>query len=141
MNWGKSIVLAFVLFVLFIGTLVVVCLRQDIPLVSTNYYEEELRYQMEIDRMNNANSLKEKPNVSVVGNGVEVRYSRLSEIAVGELILFRPSDARFDRKFVLNGNGPIQRFKTQGLPGGMYKAKLRWTLNGIEYSMESTIHL
>ena len=45
MNWGKSIVLAFVLFAVFIGVLVAVCVREDISLVSRNYYNEELDYQ------------------------------------------------------------------------------------------------
>lgn len=40
----KYIVFSFIAFALFIGTLVVVCVRQDIPLVSVNYYEEDLRY-------------------------------------------------------------------------------------------------
>ena len=45
MNFGKWIVVAFVFFSLFIGTLVTVCVRQDISLVSTDYYKEELIYQ------------------------------------------------------------------------------------------------
>ena len=53
MNWGKWIIVSFVLFAAFIGILVVICVRQDISLVSKNYYQEELAYQQQIDRMNN----------------------------------------------------------------------------------------
>ena len=59
MNWGKSIILAFVLFAGFIATLVVVCVREDISLVSKDYYKEELLYQDQIQRLNNASQLKE----------------------------------------------------------------------------------
>jgi hypothetical protein len=40
MNWGKWIIVSFVLFAGFIGTLVTVCVRQDISLVSKDYYKE-----------------------------------------------------------------------------------------------------
>ena len=51
MNWGKSIVLSFVLFAAFIVTLVTVCLRQDISLVSKEYYKEELQYENQLTRL------------------------------------------------------------------------------------------
>ena len=44
MNWGTWIALSFVLFALFIGALVVVCVRQDINLVALDYYKQEIDY-------------------------------------------------------------------------------------------------
>jgi len=61
MNIGKWIVVAFVLFAAFIGTLVVVCVRQDVSLVSRDYYRQELAYQNQIQRLNNTAALLEKP--------------------------------------------------------------------------------
>lgn len=141
MNWGKSIVLAFVLFALFIGSLVTVCLRQDIPLVTANYYENELRYQQQLDRMNNVSALTERPDIQVVGTAVEIRYAQLSGIANGELELFRPSDARLDRKFVIEAKGTLHRIELGNMPGGMYKARMTWAADGKEYYMESIIYL
>lgn len=141
MNWGKSIVLAFVLFALFIGTLVVICLRQDIPLVATDYYEQELRYQEQLERLNNTNALTEKPVLTIINGGLEIRYNRLTDIVNGELELFRPSDERFDRRFSVKAEGTVQRFELAELPGGMYKARLRWAQDGREYFLESTIYL
>ncbi len=141
MNWGKSIVLAFVLFALFIGSLVVVCLRQDIALVTTNYYDQELHYQQQLDRMTNAEQLKEKPLVQVVNGALEVQFSRLPEIEQGELELFRPSDAKLDRRYTLASISQVQRIELEGVQGGMYKAKLRWRMDGKDYYLESVIYL
>ena len=141
MNWGKSIVLAFVLFAVFIGSLVAVCLRQDIPLVSANYYEQELRYQEQLDRMNNANQLPERPRIQVVGSALEIQYSRLEGMADGELELFRPSDARLDKRFPIEPKGTLQRIDLGAMPGGLYKARLKWSADGKEYYLESTIYL
>jgi hypothetical protein len=41
----------FILFAAFIGTLVTVCLRQDISLVSKDYYKEELQYENQLTRL------------------------------------------------------------------------------------------
>lgn len=139
MNWGKSIVLAFVLFAIFIGVLVTISVTQDVPLVSANYYEQELKYQEQIDRMKNVNELPEKPVIEVTGGALEVRYVQMAEITAGELELFRPSDAKLDRKYSL-ATDTVQRIDLTGLPGGMYKARMRWTQNGKEYFLESTVY-
>ncbi|HEY5823161.1 MAG TPA: FixH family protein [Cyclobacteriaceae bacterium] len=142
MNWGKSIVLAFVLFALFIGVLVVVCVRQEISLVSKNYYEEELDYQKQIERMNNTEHLVSKPVISVANGQLQILYHTSSELSEGELKLFRPSDLRFDKSFVLQSfANPVQRFDVAQLPKGMYRARMQWSAEGKEYFIEEIINL
>lgn len=140
MNWGKSIVLAFVLFATFIGVLVTIIFRQDIALVTENYYEKELRYQEQIDRERNTSELPEKPSIQVADGALVVEYTGMTQITSGELELFRPSDAKLDRKYVLSPDATVQRIDLSGLPGGMYKARMRWTQNGKEYFLENTIY-
>lgn len=141
MNWGKSIFLAFALFAAFIGALVVVCVRQDIPLVATNYYEQELKYQEQLDRLKNTEALIEKPEIRIIDGAVELRYGQMTAVTHGELELFRPSDARLDKKFTINPSETILRFQLNNMPGGMYKARLRWTQGGKEHFLERTIYL
>jgi len=142
MNWGKWIILSFVLFAAFIGVLVVICLRQDVNLVSEDYYKEELAYQQQIERMQNANRLTQKPTLSIAGQSLEVKFGQFDQIENGDVRLFRPSDARLDRRFVLQpSTGVMQRFDISGLPKGMYHAKMRWSMNGKEYFVENPITL
>jgi hypothetical protein len=75
MNWGKSIILAFVLFAVFIGVLVTVCVRQDISLVSRDYYDEELDYQSKMDGARNAAGLSQKPEINLTeGQSLRVTF-------------------------------------------------------------------
>jgi hypothetical protein len=142
MNWGKSIVLSFVLFAAFIGVLVVVCVRQDVNLVSEDYYKEELAYQEQIERIKNADQLSEKPTLTIAGESLEVTFAQFNRIENGDVRLFRPSDARLDRHFVLQpSTGIVQRFDVRGLPKGMYHAKMKWSMNGKEYYVENSITL
>ena len=142
MNWGKAIIAAFILFAAFIGTLVTICVRQDINLVTEEYYREEIDYQRQIDRMAHTAMLSDKPSITVEQGNVKVAYTNFPKIQQGALELFRPSDARLDRQFKLTTTtGPAQTFSTEGLDGGMYRARLRWTMDGQEYFLEQVIYL
>ncbi len=141
MNWGKWIIVSFVLFAGFIGTLVTVCMREEVGLVSKDYYQEELAYQDQIIRISNTNQLEQKPVIQKTGNFIEITFEQFSEIENGALKLFRPSDAGMDRIFELKTQGKKQIFPVDELKKGMYRARMQWTMNGKEYYMEEVINI
>ena len=143
MNWGKSIVLSFILFAAFIGTLVTVCLRQDISLVSKDYYKEELQYENQITRLKNVSQLKSKPVIKVLENKtIQIAFDRFDDMENGELRLFRPSDSSKDKKYSLvPTSNATQEFPTTDLVPGMYRAKMQWTMNGKEFFLEEVIFI
>ena len=142
MNWGKWIVLSFVLFAAFIGVLVTVCVRQEVNLVSKNYYTEELAYQQQIERINNASHLSEKPRIKIVDHMIEIQFDEFNTLEKGELKLFRPSDVRLDKQFALQSSvGTTQQFDARELTTGMYRLKMQWSMKGKEYYIEETINL
>jgi len=143
MNWGKWIVVSFVLFAGFIATLVTVCVRQDISLVSKDYYEEELAYQDQIGRIKNASLLAKRPSIKVINKEtLQVDFDQFNEIEMGELQLFRPSNAAMDQKFHFKGSDkPTQLFSTEPLDKGMYRARMVWTMKGKEFYIEEVIFI
>lgn len=143
MNFGKWIVVAFILFAIFIGTLVTICIRQDISLVTKDYYKEELAYQDQIARVNNAAQLNEKPSITIRDQKyLEVTFNQFNRIDNGQLKLFRPSDASLDRVFELTSSkNHSLLFDIAGLSTGMYRAQMRWTMEGKEFYIEKMINL
>jgi hypothetical protein len=142
MNFGKWIVVAFILFAVFIGTLVTVCVKQDVNLVSKDYYKEELGYQDQIDRISNTKLLANKPRISKVDGKLEVAFSQEVTVEKGELKLFCPSNPKMDQDFQISAtDGNTQTFKIATLQPGMYKAKLLWTMGGKEYFLEEIIYI
>jgi hypothetical protein len=141
MNFGKWVVVAFVLFAVFIGTLVVICVKQDISLVSKDYYNDELAYQDQIQRINNTNALIIKPLISKVNNSVEISFDEHFIIEKGEIKLFCPSDPESDKNFELKTSENIHRLDVTSFHKGMYKAKVSWTMQGKEYYYEEVINL
>lgn len=143
MNWGKWIIVSFVLFAAFIGTLVTVCVRQDISLVSKDYYREELEFENQMIRVKNVSLLIEKPIISVLPNGaIQIVFDQFNRIESGELKLFRPSDAGKDKKYSLEKTTEKAFIlPTVGWTKGMYRARMQWTMDGKEYFMEEVIYL
>lgn len=142
MNWGKWIIVAFVSFSGFIATLVTVCMRQEVNLVAKDYYKQELAYQEQIARVSNANQLTEKPVIRKAGDFLEVGFERFHKIENGSLKLFRPSDSKMDRTFILEPmKGTIQSFSIRELGKGMYRARMQWRMDGKEYFIETIVNI
>lgn len=142
MNIGKWIVIAFVLFTLFIGTLVTVCMQQNISLVSENYYKEELIYQDQILRVQNARALSEKPVVTTTADSIKIHFSSFKLVEKGALKLFCPSNELNDRAFVVKASqSNEQSFPINTLPHGMYKAQFLWSIGGKEFFLEEVINI
>lgn len=142
MNFGKWIVVAFVVFAGFIGTLVTICVREDVPLVSSDYYKEELAYQDQIERIDNANALASAPEISFEDNNVTIRYNALSKMENGKLRLIRPSDDNLDQQFEISGaEDSVEKFVLRNPVPGMYRAKLTWEEEGKQYFVEKVIIL
>jgi hypothetical protein len=142
MNPGKWIVVVFILFAAFIGTLVIVCMREDISLVAKDYYNQELVYQDQISRMNNAAALTEKPNIIVTQAYIRVTFDSLSFVEHGKLDLFCPSDSKMDRSFEIQESDDQQfTYALTGLKSGMYRVKLLWSMGGKDYYQEEIVNL
>lgn len=143
MNWGKWIIVSFVLFALFISTLVTVCIRQDVSLVATDYYRDELAYQSQIERMNNAGKLLHKPVISIVQEKfIMIQFEQFDRVTKGELTFFCPSNSQLDRKFAINSTKEkFQLLPLDQAPKGLYRAKLRWEMEGKEFYVEEVIYI
>ena len=129
MNWGYKIVFASLLFMGYIVFLVVKCFQQDISLVDTHYYKEEIEYQSQIEKIKKANyshGLSIKFNA--LANKVELQFNdTLKEGIKGTVQLFRPSDDKMDKRFPLaiNEKGE-QSISTSQLAKGLWKIKVSW---------------
>ncbi|GAB3663031.1 hypothetical protein GCM10028791_38340 [Echinicola sediminis] len=141
MNWGKGIILVFACFAGLIFTMVGICIKQDdIHLVTEHYYEEELRYQEQIEKISNTAMLEEAV-MKFDASSKSLQVS-LKEGTKGTLWLFRPSDARMDQRidFAFE-NTEIQSVSLSDLKKGYWRAKVAWSMDGKEYFEELKISL
>jgi hypothetical protein len=142
MNWGKWIALAFILFASFIGALVAICMRQDVSLVATNYYEEDLQFQQHYNQVANTHALAHKPVVTFQQSGLKLSYKNFSLLQTGSLALTRPADSNLDHVFVLKQQTDTVRvLAVPNLAKGLYKVRLRWMEAGTQFVLEQTVVL
>lgn len=142
MNWGIWIIVSFILFALFIGILSAICMREDVALVSKTYYQDELAYENQIQRINNTAELTEKPTVSINNHLLKIEFEQSYLPQQGTVRLFRPSDSKLDKLFTFqsltNGN---QTFDLASSPTGMYHVMIQWTSNGKDYYLDKIVKL
>lgn len=127
---------AFVGFAVFIASLVIVCVREDVSLVSNQYYADELKYNAQQARMQRAAALAQPPSLRVANGQVMVTFAHA--IAQGSLSLQRPSQTGLDRTFTLD-TVRVQTLLPDRWEPGLYRATLEWSVAGVDYRTEHTL--
>jgi hypothetical protein len=144
MNWGHKIVLAFIAFMVFLGVLVYRSVHNKVHLVSRDYYEKELVYQQEIDKIINEKSLEESVNIQIDANAdqLKVSFPVGQKVRTGNLELYRPSDASMDTSWQLelDDENKFTLF-TGDLAPGLWKVKLEWADDSRSYLKEQNLFL
>jgi hypothetical protein len=143
MGWGKKITFAYVGFVALIVTMVVVSMRQKVDLVSKDYYAKELNYQSDINKMANAKKLQSKLKCMVVNNTIELVFpeEHAEKSIQANVFIYKPSDNTADKELNINTNDGRYVISTQDFLKGMYKIKVDWKVENIEYQSESVVVL
>ncbi len=140
MSWGKGIVVAFIFFTAFIGVLVVVCLRQDVSLVSSTYYEDDLNFQQQYNQTANANAIRRKPTIVAANTSLLLSYHNFYMLENGTLTIMRPSNNLLDHTFhVASQADTSKEFSIPNLSKGLYKVRFQWKEGGKEFRIDRTV--
>lgn len=140
-NWGTGITLVYTGFVVFMLSMVFLCLRQEFFLVTPDYYAQELKYQDVIEGKANTNKLLQP--VSIVQNDKAVIVSfpaELKKIESGTLLFYRPDNAKYDLEQPL-GNKLSYELPIDNFLYGLYKVKITWVSNGVSYFEEMPLFI
>ncbi|GAB3519887.1 FixH family protein [Emticicia fontis] len=145
MNFGHKIGIFYMLFVIFMITLVALCVKQkDISLVSNDYYKQEIDYQAEIEKQHNAEELTSPIQIAYTGETQQLTISLPQEQvgATGKVKFYRPSDAKkdFSVDLALKETG-MQEIPVNHLAKGLWVVKIEWEKAGKAYLKEQKIVL
>ena len=140
-NWGTGILITIIVFmVITIGT-VVFLMNQDVDLVTSDYYNKGIQHQTQIERVNRTNEMVEKVSINQ-GNGfVAFNFPKtLSQKRFeGTIQFYRPSDSKKDFSIPLSIDTSGQQIiSTQSIAKGLWKVKVDWTQDSVEYYKESS---
>ena len=143
-NWGTGIVLAFVGFISFILYFVINMNtndKYDHDLVTEDYYKQELEFQTEIDKENNARSLESNLSWKKTPNGILILFPetlKAKEIT-GKVFLYRPSNKQFDFETTISLSNHYLLIPDKSLLDGRWNIKVDWQYDGISYLYKKEI--
>lgn len=131
-------------FVLFILAIVFFCAMQDIQLVTSDYYEQELVYQGQIDKVNRTRALASGLVMTYdkLDNQIELSFPTDLDLAAlaGRVTLFRPSNSRYDQTQPVQVDDFGRQFlDTEKLMRGLWRVKIDWRVGETEYYSEELI--
>ena len=142
--WPLCIIVTFVLF--FAGTvgLIVMACSQKVDLVSPDYYEQELKFQGRIDRVERTRNAATQGSVAYDAANHCITVSLPAEQAHrevwGGIELYRPSAAGMDRavRFQPDTNG-VQRLDATGMAPGLWRVRVTWTAEKENYYLDQKV--
>jgi len=140
-NWGNGLVLAYGAFTSVIIIMVSISISKDVDLVAPDYYNKEIKYQEEINRINNTNKLPNSVKFEVSENEINIAFpvNSLSSVIKGEILFYKPSDSKKDFKVNFGEEKNFNvNVNTHSLDKGLWKIKILWNMDGVEYLSEST---
>jgi hypothetical protein len=143
-NWGTAIVIAMIAFILFILTFVyrsAVMDEYQHELVSEDYYGDELHYQEEIDKVNNASKLEVDVTMVRTEYGLTFRFPEGLEPKKisGTISLQRPSNKSLDLKMPIELTDSDFLIPDQNLASGKYIVVVDWKHENSEYMFKDEI--
>lgn len=144
--WPLGILLAFVLFVGGTVSLIVMASLHSEELVSADYYEQELRYQQQMERQDRAQALPDQARVAYDAPTQTITITlpllQASQHPTGTIQLYRPSAAGQDRKLDLELDAAgRQILSARELSPGLWRVRVNWTCEGQDYAAEQKVVL
>jgi hypothetical protein len=137
-NWGTGIVIAMAAFMVFILSFVYKTLaveKYEHQLVSEDYYKDELHYQQEIDKLNNAAKLTQNIVLHNSNDGITIQFPQnmdYTEIS-GKILFQRLSNEKLDFNEEIKLDGSSLLIPKDKLVAGKWVVRIEWNHKGETY--------
>jgi hypothetical protein len=142
--WPICIISFFAVALIGCGTFIAFCSRHPADLVAADYYEQEVRYQGQINRIQHAGQSAQLAAVAydAVSQCITISLSpsQSQSHATGKVQLYRPSATDLDRevKFEPNAAG-VQTIDASTLVSGLWKVRVSWAVDNQEYFVDQKL--
>jgi hypothetical protein len=139
-SWGTVIAIFYSFFVIAMLVFVYAATNQDISLVSDTYYEEDLSYQVKLDKIQRTNQLKHVFELSIEQNSTGISVTIPEELShfKGNMTLFHPAYAMLDQIYPIESNTQHKQFiPVQRLKKGQWLVKIDGENEGKNYYHEA----
>lgn len=144
--WPASIITFFTLAILGCVGFVVFCSLHPSELVAEDYYEQEIRYQSQLDQMERVRasgslaSIQYNPDLKLIT--ISIPESQGQPQPAGKVELYRPSSANLDQSVKLDVDGQgSQQIDAGSLQPGLWKVKVTWSAGGKDFYLDRKVRI
>ncbi len=144
LNWGHGIAITLGAFLLLNLIVIVFVFRQDVQLVTDNYYEKELKYEDDIVMMRNALNLPDSLKINLNNVTLEIFYpaSLRNNDVKGNIHLYRPDQKKFDYNIAVKYDSTgFQTINMAGKAPGKWKISILVNDGSIDYLFKEDVFL
>lgn len=145
-RWGAGIAAVYGAFALGTVAMVLFATTQNIDLVARDYYDQEIKYQNQIERLK-----RTAASTHVIKAAYDTRQQAIvidypDSIAAtrlkGTITLFRPAAASHDRQVPITASTQHdQVIDCSRFAKGLWKVKIDWQIDDAEYYTEESIYV
>ncbi len=143
-KWPLGIFLFYMTFVVATLAFVLFTFTQKTDLVVEKYYEATITYQDHIDKASRALNLEQPLKVEASGRNVSVVFpgNMAADELSGTIVLYRPSGSGMDMKLPVQPDASgIQALSFDDKAGGLWKVKVEWRHQELDYFAESSVFI
>ena len=142
--WPYGIILFFVLLIGALAGVVGIAATHRESIVSENYYEQELKFQSQIDNAARAQKCGARLQLETGAGSrqlvVQLPAAQAAQHCTGVIEFYRPSSPALDREFLLApGADGSQAVDVSKLAAGLWVVRAKWTAGGEGYFLEQKI--
>lgn len=143
-NWGTAIVLAFIGFIAFIMYFVISMStnkKYEYDLVVEDYYQQELKFQSDIDKEEHSKTLVTNVKLEKTEEGLVIRFPEdLDHNSIkGKVFLYRPSNKTLDFEIPISLSNHNLLIPDNRLLDGRWNIKVDWTFSNEAYLYKTEI--
>lgn len=139
-NWGTGAFMLFGGFAIFMSCLAIFASQQSHELVTDDYYEKELEFK-EVQKKQERTALLATLTVMKIESGYFVIDfpKEIEDEISGEITFFKPSNQNDDKLIEFTTISNNYKVDITDYSSGMYKVKIDWLSNEVEYYNEGEI--
>ncbi|WP_299116696.1 FixH family protein [uncultured Winogradskyella sp.] len=143
-SWGTAIVIAFTCFIAFIMYFVISMStdkKYNHDLVVEDYYQQELKFQKDIDKEENSKALRVDISWQKTHEGIVIKFPENLNIKniEGIVFLYRPSNKHLDFEIPISLSNHNLLIPDKRLLDGRWNLKIDWTYNKNAYLFKEEI--
>lgn len=140
--WPYAIIIWMSLFATGVFSYIVFAQGHKMDLVGTDYYDQEIKFQQQIDRMDRTRAVEREVAIAYVDGSIRVALppEHVRQKVTGTVHLYRPSNAKLDQHFPLSlGAEAAQSIDAKALQPGLWKVRVTWKVGGEEFFHDKSV--